>query len=109
MLIQEIIRKKRDGGTLSSAEIGALIEAVTRDEAAAPQAAAFAMSVFFRGLSDAETVALTTAMRDSGPVLAWPSRNSRGPSSTSIRRGASATTSRLYSPPCSPRSAPTCR
>ena len=79
MLIQEIIRKKRDGGTLSSAEIGALIEAVTRDEAAAPQAAAFAMSVFFRGLSDAETVALTTAMRDSGPVLAWPKSEFPGP------------------------------
>ena len=79
MLIQEIIRKKRDGGTLSAAEIGALVEAVTRDEAAAPQAAAFAMSVFFRGLSDAETVALTTAMRDSGPVLAWPKSEFPGP------------------------------
>ena len=79
MLLQEIIRKKRDGGTLSAAEIGAFVDAITRDAATAPQAAAFAMSVFFRGLSDDETVWLTTAMRDSGPVLAWPKSEFPGP------------------------------
>ncbi len=35
------------------------------------QAAAFAMAVFFRGMSRDETVALTLAMRDSGDVLSW--------------------------------------
>ena len=35
------------------------------------QAAAFAMAVFLKGMDRAETVALTTAMRDSGEVLDW--------------------------------------
>jgi thymidine phosphorylase len=35
------------------------------------QVAAFAMAIFFRGMSTEERVALTLAMRDSGTVLAW--------------------------------------
>jgi len=36
------------------------------------QMAALATMVFFRGMDDAEIVALTMAMRDSGDVFAWP-------------------------------------
>ena len=36
------------------------------------QVGAFAMAVVLRGMTRAERVALTTAMRDSGEVLRWP-------------------------------------
>ena len=71
VLAQEIIRKKRDGGTLAAGEIDALIEGLTTGAVSDGQAAAFAMAVFFRGLTLDERVALTRAMTRSGTVLAW--------------------------------------
>lgn len=71
VLPQEIIRKKRDGGALAPAEIEALIHGLTAGAVSDGQAAAFAMAVFFRGLSVDERVALTRAMTRSGIVLAW--------------------------------------
>jgi len=71
MIPQEIIRSKRDGKALSAEEISSFIVALTKDEITEGQAAAFAMAVFFRGMSRDETVALTLAMRDSGTVLNW--------------------------------------
>jgi thymidine phosphorylase len=68
---QEIIRRKRDGEVLSEAEIRAFIEALTAETISEGQVAAFAMATFFRGMTRAETVALTLAMRDSGDVLSW--------------------------------------
>ena len=70
-LPQEIIRDKRDGRTLSEADIAGFIEGLTRDRVTEGQAAAFAMAVFFRGLCLDERVALTRAMTQSGTVLAW--------------------------------------
>ncbi|MBB4952917.1 thymidine phosphorylase [Agrobacterium vitis] len=67
----EIIRRKRDGMELSSAEIDSFIHALSRDELSEGQMAAFAMAVFLRGMSDTETVALTLAMRDSGAVFSF--------------------------------------
>ena len=72
MLIQEIIRRKRDGQTLEAHEITRFIEAVTTGDASDAHAAAFAMAVYFRGLSRAECAALTQAMAQSGRVLQWP-------------------------------------
>ncbi len=74
MLAQEIIRRKRDGATLNAAEIGQFIAGLTSGAVSDDQAAAFAMAVFFRGMSVPERVALTEAMRDSGAVLAWDLR-----------------------------------
>jgi pyrimidine-nucleoside phosphorylase len=65
----EIIRRKRDGGVLSAAEIGWFIRGYTDGEVADYQAAAFAMAVYFRGLDGAETDALVQAMLHSGDVL----------------------------------------
>ncbi len=70
-LPQEIIRDKRDGRTLADADIGDFIRGLTEERVTEGQAAAFAMAVFFRGLTLDERVALTRAMRDSGRVLAW--------------------------------------
>ena len=72
MLAQEIIRRKRDGLTLSGEEIASFVRALSDETLSEAQAAAFAMAVFFRGMDEAETVALTLAMRDSGHVLSWP-------------------------------------
>ncbi|MFN4205914.1 MAG: thymidine phosphorylase [Agrobacterium albertimagni] len=71
MLPQEIIRRKRDGGTLSAQEIAAFIEGLSKETISEGQVAAFAMAVFFKGMTPDEIVALTLAMRDSGDVLSW--------------------------------------
>ena len=71
-LPQELIRNKRDGGTLEEAEIAALVGGITDDSITEGQAAAFAMAVFFQGLSRSECVALTRAMTRSGRRLDWP-------------------------------------
>jgi pyrimidine-nucleoside phosphorylase len=65
----EIIAAKRDGQALSPGEITSLVEGLGRGELADYQMAAWLMAVFFRGLDDAETVALTQAMLKSGRVL----------------------------------------
>ena len=65
----EIIAAKRDGEALPSAEIASLVEGLGRGDLADYQMAAWLMAVYFRGLDDAETVALTQAMLGSGRVL----------------------------------------
>ncbi|MBB3946807.1 thymidine phosphorylase [Rhizobium skierniewicense] len=71
MIPQEIIRRKRDGQVLTADDISAFISGLSTGKISEGQAAAFAMAVFFRGMSRDETVALTLAMRDSGDVLSW--------------------------------------
>ncbi|MCJ2047395.1 thymidine phosphorylase [Methylobacterium sp. J-078] len=70
-LPQELIRAKRDGGELAPDDIAAFVAGLTEGSVTEGQAAAFAMAVFFRGLSLGERVALTRAMTSSGTVLAW--------------------------------------
>lgn len=72
MLAQEIIRTKRDGGTLSSAQIQAFVKGLTDESWSEGQVAALGMAVFLRGMKRDEAVALTLAMRDSGRVMHWP-------------------------------------
>lgn len=71
MLTREIIRRKRDGETLSDEEIAHMVSGLTSGDVTEGQVAAFAMAVFFKGMADREGVALTLAMRDSGTVLKW--------------------------------------
>jgi pyrimidine-nucleoside phosphorylase len=65
----DLIRKKRDGGELSSDEIGFLVRAYTDDEIPDYQMAAWLMAVLIRGMSGPELSALTGAMLHSGEVL----------------------------------------
>jgi pyrimidine-nucleoside phosphorylase len=65
----DIIVKKRDGGELSPAEIEFFIQGYASGRIPDYQAAAWAMAVYFRGMSDAETTALTQAMAASGDQL----------------------------------------
>ena len=71
-LPQEIIRTKRDGGVLADADIGAFVHGLTDGSISEGQVAALAMAIFFQGMTQSESVALTLAMRDSGDVLEWP-------------------------------------
>jgi pyrimidine-nucleoside phosphorylase len=65
----DIIAKKRDGGTLSTAEIDWLIAGFTGGEVADYQMAAWAMAVLLRGMDARETADLTLAMARSGEML----------------------------------------
>ncbi len=65
----EVIRKKRDGCELTRAEIGALINAYTEGGVPDYQVSAWLMATFLRGLTKAETAALTDVMLHSGEVL----------------------------------------
>jgi thymidine phosphorylase len=79
MLPQEFIRAKRDGRELSEPDIGAFIAGLTSGAVTEGQAAAFAMAVFFRGMTLAERVALTRAMTQSGAVIDWSEPDLPGP------------------------------
>ena len=79
MLPQEVIRAKRDGRALTDGEIATFVAGITDGSISEGQAAAFAMAVFFRGMTRAETVALTRAMRDSGSILDWSEADLPGP------------------------------
>ena len=71
MLPQEIIRRKRDGQPLPADDIAAFVGGIATGKVSEGQVAAFAMAVFFNGMSRDEAVALALAMRDSGEVLDW--------------------------------------
>jgi pyrimidine-nucleoside phosphorylase len=65
----ELLAAKRDGETLSQGDIARLVASYMDGSLADYQMSALLMAIFFRGLDDAETVALTEAMLHSGRVL----------------------------------------
>src|ERR1700736_4546413 len=72
MHVPALIEKKRDSQELSADEIKSLIEDFTLGEIPDYQMSAWAMAVFFRGMTPAETRHLTEAMMESGRVLRYP-------------------------------------
>jgi len=70
-LPQEIIRRKRDGAALTDDEIAFFVRGLTDGSITEGQVAAFAMAVFFQGMTMDERVALTRCMMHSGQTIAW--------------------------------------
>src|SRR6476659_3916520 len=69
MHVVELIERKRNGEELSAADLRDFFAAYVRDEVGDYQGAALPMTIWFRGLSSAETLALTEAMVASGETI----------------------------------------
>jgi pyrimidine-nucleoside phosphorylase len=65
----DLIERKRNGEELPATELAELVLAYARDEVPDYQMAAWCMAVYFKGLTAAETFALTDAMIRSGETL----------------------------------------
>lgn len=72
MHLPSLIERKRDGGELSESELRALVEGFTRGDIPDYQVTAWAMAVYFQGMTPEETSHLTRAMMESGRVLRYP-------------------------------------
>ena len=71
----DIIRKKRDGGELTTQEIKFFIDGYVKGEIPDYQASALLMAIFFKGMNFRETADLTFAVRDSGQRLDFSAIN----------------------------------
>jgi pyrimidine-nucleoside phosphorylase len=67
--VPELIERKRDGGELSPAELAELMLGYAEGAIPDYQLAALCMAVYFRGLSSAETYALTDALIRTGETV----------------------------------------
>ncbi|MDE0197541.1 MAG: thymidine phosphorylase [Caldilineaceae bacterium] len=65
----DLITKKRDGGEHSADELEFLMRGIVQETIPEYQIAAWAMAVYFRGMTAAESTALTLAMAGSGETL----------------------------------------
>ncbi len=74
-----LIHRKRDGATLSEGEIAALVAGIVDGSMSDAHVAAFAMAVYFRGMTRGECTALTRAMTRSGTVIDWSTAELGGP------------------------------
>ena len=79
MIPQELIRKKRDGLELTLPEIEFLVGGLTSGQLSEGQVAAFAMAVYFQGMTAKECAGLTRSMMTSGDTLNWKHLDLNGP------------------------------
>jgi len=76
---QQIIARKRDGGTLSESDIESFVAGLCDNAWSDAQVAALAMAIVCRGMQAEERTTLTRSMLHSGNVLKWPGDRLRGP------------------------------
>ncbi|MBQ7475529.1 MAG: thymidine phosphorylase [Clostridia bacterium] len=69
MRMYDVIRKKREGGELSDAEIAYFVDGFTKGEIPDYQASALLMAICIRGMTERETVTLTDRMARSGDTV----------------------------------------
>lgn len=69
MRMYDIILKKRDGGELSPEEIAFFVKGYTDGSIPDYQASALTMAIFYKGMTEAETVCLTQEMAQSGDQI----------------------------------------
>ncbi len=69
MRVYDIIKKKRDGGELTTAEINFFIKGYVDGTIPDYQASALCMAIFYMGMTERETADLTTAMAESGDTV----------------------------------------
>ncbi|TXK80333.1 pyrimidine-nucleoside phosphorylase [Paenibacillus sp. N3.4] len=69
MRMVDLIAKKRDGGVLSKPEIDFIIEGYTKGEIPDYQLSAWAMAIYFKGMTSEEVANLTMAMTLSGDTV----------------------------------------
>ena len=65
----DIIKKKRDGSELTTEEINFFISGYVDGSIPDYQASALCMAIYFRGMTERETVALTDCMAHSGDTV----------------------------------------
>ena len=75
MRTYDIIKKKRDGGELSTEEIGFFVRGVTDGSIPDYQISALCMAIYFQGMTVRETCDFTFAVRDSGDKLNFTAIN----------------------------------
>jgi pyrimidine-nucleoside phosphorylase len=73
----ELIQRKRDGGELSAEDLRELVLGYASGDVPDYQIAAFCMAVMFRGLTSAETLAMTEAFVGSGETIDMAARLGR--------------------------------
>ena len=69
MRMYDIIMKKRNGGELTDQEIKFFVDGYTNGSIPDYQVSALMMAIYFQGMNEAETLALTIAMKESGDEL----------------------------------------
>jgi pyrimidine-nucleoside phosphorylase len=69
MTATELIRKKRDGGSLTAEELRFLIDSYVKGQIPDYQMSSFLMATFFRGMNPVETSTFTDLMLHSGDVI----------------------------------------
>ena len=79
MLFTDVIRTKRDGGTLSKEQIQFFVDGLADGSLPAEQVSSLAMAIFLNSMSFDEAAQLTLAMAASGTVLDWSEAGLDGP------------------------------